>query len=65
MWERAFVGAGLPAIQAPRSYSQIEAMLSQASQLPHVDRHRTWSQRCFRRSMITANNRIEPRITYW
>ena len=31
----AFVGAGLPAMQAPRFISVTEAMLSQASQLPH------------------------------
>ena len=30
MWE-----PGLPAMQAPRSFSQTGAMLSQASQLPH------------------------------
>ena len=24
-----------------------------------------WVQRCFMRSMTTANSRIEPRITYW
>ncbi|AYF50929.1 hypothetical protein C9382_17420 [Pseudomonas aylmerensis] len=41
-WERDFegvgeqnVGAGLPAMQAPRSFSETEVMLSQASQLPH------------------------------
>ncbi|QHD05296.1 hypothetical protein PspR76_05935 [Pseudomonas sp. R76] len=32
---RACVGAGLPAIQAPRFFSCTEEMLSQASQLPH------------------------------
>ena len=31
MWE-----PGLPAMQAPRSYSDTEVMLSQASQLPHL-----------------------------
>ncbi|TVT92868.1 hypothetical protein FPT15_00075 [Pseudomonas sp. RGB] len=29
------VGAGLPAIQAPRCISYTQVMLSQASQLPH------------------------------
>ncbi|TLG91874.1 hypothetical protein FEM54_11190 [Pseudomonas edaphica] len=29
------MGAGLPAIQAPRSVSKTRSMLSQASQLPH------------------------------
>ncbi|OYU04862.1 MAG: hypothetical protein CFE47_24335 [Pseudomonas sp. PGPPP1] len=29
------VGAGLPAMQTPRSFSNTEVMLSQASQLPH------------------------------
>ncbi|PRW88046.1 hypothetical protein C7A11_14825 [Pseudomonas simiae] len=31
----AHVGAGLPAMQTPRSLSQTEVMLSQASQLLH------------------------------
>ncbi|ARB27522.1 hypothetical protein F7R12_12615 [Pseudomonas tolaasii] len=31
----AHVGAGLPAIQAPRLFSDTQVMLSQASQLPH------------------------------
>ena len=35
MWERACVGAGLPAMQTPRFFSHAEVMLSQASQLPH------------------------------
>ncbi|PRW85615.1 hypothetical protein FJ692_17750 [Pseudomonas fluorescens] len=34
--ELACVGAGLPAMQAPRSISQTAVMLSQASQLPHL-----------------------------
>ncbi|OPA92539.1 hypothetical protein BFW87_18200 [Pseudomonas fluorescens] len=34
MWELACVGAGLPAMQAPRYVSCTEVMLSQASQLP-------------------------------
>ena len=34
MWERACVGAGLPAMQTTRSICFTEAMLSQASQLP-------------------------------
>ncbi|CRM08840.1 hypothetical protein [Pseudomonas sp. 52 E 6] len=32
------VGAGLPAMQATRSVSCTEVMLSQASQLPHLTR---------------------------
>ncbi|TKK06279.1 hypothetical protein PflCFBP13514_08860 [Pseudomonas fluorescens] len=35
IWELACVGAGLPAMQTPRSLSQTEVMLSQASQLLH------------------------------
>ncbi|SDR21559.1 hypothetical protein SAMN04490207_4017 [Pseudomonas gessardii] len=31
-----YVGAGLPAMQATRSLSKTELMLSQASQLPHL-----------------------------
>ncbi|TLG89588.1 hypothetical protein FEM54_21410 [Pseudomonas edaphica] len=34
MWELAYVGAGLPALQATRSVSYCALMLSQASQLP-------------------------------
>ncbi|QHD08863.1 hypothetical protein PspR76_25425 [Pseudomonas sp. R76] len=33
--ELACVGAGLPAMQAPRTISHTEAMLSRASPLPH------------------------------
>ncbi|TLG87852.1 hypothetical protein FEM54_28880, partial [Pseudomonas edaphica] len=35
MCERVCVGAGLPAIQAPRYFSNTRVMQSQASQLPH------------------------------
>ncbi|TWR49682.1 hypothetical protein DA482_23255 [Pseudomonas fluorescens] len=31
------MGAGVPAIQATRSFSKTEVRLSQASQLPHLD----------------------------
>ncbi|OZO06345.1 hypothetical protein B7453_01385 [Pseudomonas sp. IB20] len=36
MWERVCVGAGLPAMQAPRCISDTQLMPSQASRLPHV-----------------------------
>ncbi|TVT88335.1 hypothetical protein FPT15_25255 [Pseudomonas sp. RGB] len=39
------VGAGLPAMQTPRSISYTEVMLSQASQLPHFDFHLPQDQR--------------------
>ncbi|TSD78847.1 hypothetical protein FFI16_021240 [Pseudomonas sp. KBS0710] len=39
MWERACVGAGLPAMQATRSASYCAVMLSQASQLPQKSSH--------------------------
>jgi hypothetical protein len=35
LWELVCVGAGLPAMQTPRYFSDTEVMLSQASQLPH------------------------------
>ncbi|RFD26873.1 hypothetical protein CER19_19815 [Pseudomonas sp. GL93] len=35
MWELGCVGAGLPAMQAPRCNRYTAVMLSQASQLPH------------------------------
>ncbi|RQO45118.1 hypothetical protein DBR46_28575 [Pseudomonas sp. KBW05] len=34
MWERACVGAGLPAMRTPRSMSDTEVMLSRASPAP-------------------------------
>ncbi|TLG89225.1 hypothetical protein FEM54_22950 [Pseudomonas edaphica] len=42
MWELACVGAGLPAMQTPRSNRHSEVMLSQASQLPHKPDQGAW-----------------------